>query len=123
MKEGPISRFQAAIVTGVTMVVMILGAAGNPNLQQRQCGAGDWRHNGDGVTDAAVCRPTDGTWYLRNITNVPLVCARRHPVQADYNGDGVPDLAVWRPSNGTWFIRSVATLAWGAPRDIPEPGD
>ncbi|MDT5035969.1 MAG: hypothetical protein QOE03_1154 [Micromonosporaceae bacterium] len=80
-------------------------------------------YNGDGVTDVAVWRPSDGNWFARGLFTTQWGAPGDIPVPGDYNGDGITDLAVWRPSSGTWFVRGIATVQWGAPGDIPVPGD
>ena len=69
---------------------------------------------GDGMTHAALFRPSTGQWFIRpqgapqfgnpNPTIVTFGQAGDIPVPGDYNGDGVTDLAFYRPSTGQWFI-------------------
>ena len=42
---------------------------------------------------------------------------------SDFNGNGASDIAVFRSTTGEWFVQNQATVAWGAPGDIPAPGD
>ena len=89
--------------------------------------------DGDGRTDLAVFRPSNGGWFVFNSGSgttvaVPFGVSGDVPVEGDYDGDGRTDLAVFRPSNGAWYIRrssdGVVTVAnWGVATDIPVPGD
>ena len=85
-------------------------------------------YDGDGRTDIAVFRPSNGTWYYLESTDGDFQTrafgiASDIPVPADYNGDGRYEQAVFR--SGAWYILrsnlSSYAVAFGQAGDVPTP--
>ena len=76
-------------------------------------------YDGNGTTDIAVFRPSNGVWYVLNGTSAQWGTSGDIPVPGDYNGDGTTDFAVFRPSEGVWYVSGGSTVQWGASTDIP----
>jgi hypothetical protein len=94
-------------------------------------------YDGDGKTDFAIYRKTDGMWWILYsgfesgfadnyfaAVQWGLPWVGDVPVPADYTGDRKADIAVWRPGLGIWFVRnlvdnSVVSQQWGLPGDVP----
>lgn len=93
--------------------------------------AGD--RDGDGKTDMALFRPSEGKWYILasgDGVEQALSLGREgdQPVAGDYDGDGKMDLAVFQPDQGTWHILNSRTgrqqvLQHGRSADVPVPAD
>ena len=95
-------------------------------------------YDGDGKTDVAVWRPTEGNWYILH-SNGGIVRAESFglpgddpTVVGDYNGDGDDDMAVYRPGVGNtqsnFYYRLTAgggifTVPFGLGNDIAVRGD
>jgi hypothetical protein len=93
----------------------------------------------DARSDAAVYRPSSGTWFsLDSSTGNATYRYRGWGVQAqgdtpavgDFDGDGVTDPTVFRPASGTWFILESHAgfstwqwFGWGEATDTLVPGD
>ena len=89
--------------------------------------------DGDGISDVAVFRPTDGNWYVLRSSDAQMSvfnfgAETDVPVSADFDGDGKTDYAVFRPSTGNWYIWQSATQdlrveRFGAADDKLVPAD
>jgi hypothetical protein len=93
--------------------------------------------DGNGQSDIAFWRPSDGLWmfysgngysgFNGNI-NWGSGALGDIPVPQDYDGDGYTDFAVYRNSTGYWYIYrgsdgQVVIFPFGAPGDKPVPAD
>jgi len=79
--------------------------------------------NGNGASDVSVWRPSDGKWYIKDVTCLEWGTGGDIPVNGYYNADATTDIAVWRPSDGRWYIRGIDVYTWGTSGDMPVSGD
>jgi putative transposon-encoded protein len=77
--------------------------------------------DGDGDTDVAVFRPSNGYWFVQGGTVTQFGTSGDIPVPGDFDGDGDTDVAVFRPSNGYWFVQGGTVTQFGTSGDIPLP--
>jgi hypothetical protein len=88
--------------------------------------------DGDGRSDFAIFRPSNGAWWNVNTTDgtaqvVGFGLPGDKIAPGDYDGDGKTDRAVFRPSDGTWYLlqstAGFATARFGQAGDLPVTGD
>lgn len=81
--------------------------------------------DGNGSTDPAVFRPSNGTWYPFNYaTGTGWGFSTDVPVPRKFTSTTVTNHAVWRPSNGTWYVYPNGYgTQWGQSGDVPVPRD
>ena len=70
--------------------------------------------DGDGKTDYAVYRASEGNWYIWNSSESKMSVFHFGietdvPVAGDFDGDGKADYAVYRASEGNWYIWQSAS--------------
>lgn len=80
-------------------------------------------YNGDGQTDRAYFRPSEGKFYIENRQQISLGQTGDIPVCGDYDGDGFAEVAVYRPSNLTWYFNGLDSVKFGHAKGIPVPAD
>jgi hypothetical protein len=103
-------------------------------------------YDGNNVTDLAVFRPSNGTWYIKRMGDIikPFAqlpgndgqsyriirwgSADDKPLAADFDGDGMDELVNFRPSDGNWYIYnrvldSYQVVHWGQNGDVPMAKD
>ena len=89
-------------------------------------------YDGDSKADAAVFRPAENRWYIRESKTGEIrtetfgVAGSDLLVPADYTGDGKADIAIYR--RGTWLVLNSETgetepFDFGFTDARPVPGD
>jgi hypothetical protein len=64
-------------------------------------------YDGDGWTDYAVYRASEGVWYVKTATNTIIRqwgISTDEPLNGDYDGNGVSDFVVYRVENGHGYF-------------------
>ena len=129
---------RASALYGDKLVVVGDGSEGSDirlaryNLLSTPSASSDF--DGDGLGDATVFRPNQGTWFTVNSIDGTVSINQFGlngdlPIDGDFDGDGRADLAIFRPSDGAWFVRrssnptSFITVSFGQNGDRPVAGD
>lgn len=127
---------QQVQVLRMGIAYIVVGSVNNPNelrgtIRNDSSRSADF--DGDGISDIAVFRPTDGNWYIQNSAGFSAQTfggANDKLVSGDFDGDGRSDAAVYRSINGAgvWDIKRSSdggqtTEQFGLASDIPVRGD
>lgn len=103
--QGFVNYPEASLVTigGVSYYITYQGGSGSRVRlvsADKFGGVNKMDFNGDNISDIAVYRPSNGTWYIRdgatNYRGVQFGISTDKIVPADYDGDGKTDIAVFR---------------------------
>jgi len=99
--------------------------AGQPDVTFGKAGdiAAPADYNGDGKTELAVFRPSEGKFYIKDGKEVALGQTGDIPVCGDWDGDGFADVAVYRPSTLTWYFNGLDSIKFGNKNGVPVPAD
>ena len=79
-------------------------------------------YDGDGTSDPAVFRASEGLWKVRAVTRLYFGTSQDEPVPQDYDGDGTWDMAFYRRSERLWKVRELSRYYFGASDDVLVPG-
>ncbi len=113
--------FQGSPFWGYGICIDDLLVTGEADLTGLVLDGGDY--NGDGTSDIAIFRGSNGMWSVRGVTRAYFGSSSDLPVPGDYNGDGATDIGIFRPGSGLWGIRGLTRIYFGSSSDIPVPGD
>ncbi len=79
--------------------------------------------DGDGTSEPTIFRPSNGRWYIRNLSSYALGQDGDLPAVGDYTGEGLSEAAVFRPATGLWSVRNLTRFFFGATGDRSAPAD